>query len=72
MPFTLVDVESVPGAERDMISVANGVRKVPTIVIDALDTKAMRIPAQRYVLVEPSGDELTEALRRLKETTAVG
>jgi glutaredoxin len=59
LPFTVVDVESVAGAEDEMIALSNGVRKVPTIVIDC--------PSEdRQVLVEPYPEELAEALRMLQ------
>lgn len=59
LPFTLIDVESVPGAEIEMLKAANGVRKVPTILIDG--------PKHREVLVEPAPELLMEALCRLRE-----
>lgn len=59
LPFKMVDVESVPGAESEMRIAANGVRKVPTILIEG--------PSMRQVLVEPAADELEEALDRLKQ-----
>lgn len=59
LPFTLIDVESVPGAEGEMIKAANGTRKVPTILIQHL--------SHLQVLIEPAAEELQEALKQLKE-----
>jgi glutaredoxin len=58
LPFSVVDVELVPGAEEAMIEAAQGVRKVPTILIDS--------PLDRKVLIEPSDKELSDALQELK------
>ena len=58
LPFKLVDVETVPGAETEMLAAANGVRKVPTILIERC--------GKRIVLIEPGADELAAALQDMK------
>lgn len=55
LPFVEIDIEKTPSAEDAMRAVNGGSGKVPTILIES--------PVGRRVLIEPSDDELTEALR---------
>jgi len=58
LSFQMVNVETAPNAERDMIQLAEGIRKVPTILIEA--------GPHRKVLVEPGVEDLRAALREAK------
>ena len=58
LAYTMIDVEAVASAEKEMIEAAGGVRKVPTIIIEAGDS--------RRVLIEPADADLKDALKEAK------
>ncbi len=58
LAYKVIDVEAVASAEMEMIEAAGGVRKVPTIVIEAGDS--------RTVLIEPADADLNDALKEAK------
>lgn len=55
LAYQEIDIEKIPSAEEAMKAVNGGSGKVPTILIEVAD--------YRQVLVEPSDNELREALR---------
>ncbi len=56
--YEYINIDEVPDAAEKVLKINNGMRSVPTIVFPNGD-----------VLVEPSDDELGNALNRLKNST---